>query len=122
MTYFYILQERKASERDAQQHIYFVDEDNHTVLAGIRACQLLGSYETAMVLLTTCEARWARGPLARELNDVATGAEAYHNWDWRDITVRTRESRRCSVACGLGYRYRTVSDTVSIPILFAACA
>jgi len=42
----------------------FVDEDNHTVLAGIRACKQAGSSETAMALIKTCEARWAQGPLA----------------------------------------------------------
>lgn len=76
----------------------FVDEDNHTVLAGIRACKETGSCETAMALLEACEARWAKGPLApeaeadrgRERGDGGEGAR----YEWREMLVRTRLSRR----------------------------
>lgn len=76
--------------------MYFVDEDNHTVLAGIRACKEEGgSCETAIALLKACEARWAKGPLAQdeERGGGAEGAPTVGH-EWREMLVRTRLSRR----------------------------
>lgn len=77
----------------------FVDEDNHTVLAGIRACKLAGSSETAMALLKACEARWAQGPLARDRHrerggEGESGAAGGAECEWREMNIRTRLSRR----------------------------
>lgn len=80
------LQENASLETPDQE--YYVDEDNHTVLAGIRACRTAGSWETAMGLLEACEARWAQGPLVRD------GKAKGH--EWLEMTIRTRESRRCT--------------------------
>lgn len=81
---------------EAQEELkHFVDEDNHTVLAGIRACKLAGSCETAMALMATCEARWAQGPLARDTErERGGGAAGGAGYEWREMNVRTRLSRR----------------------------
>lgn len=71
----------------------FVDEDNHTVLAGIRACKVAGSCETAMGLLEACEARWAAGPRAAEA-DIGRDGGGEGRYEWREMLVRTRLSRR----------------------------
>lgn len=71
----------------------FVDEDNHTVLAGIRACKAVGSCETAMSLLAACEARWATGPLLRDIRGGGSEGQ-WAKYEWRDMLVRTRLSRR----------------------------
>lgn len=72
----------------------FVDEDNHTVLAGIRACRLAGTCEVAAGLLRSCEERWSQGPLAKDLERVE--GEGY---EWREMLVKTRESRRQASIC-----------------------
>lgn len=74
---------------------YFVDEDNHTALAGIRACKEEGSYETAISLLRACEARWAMGSVARD-EEKGGGAEGTPpvGHEWPEMLVRTRLSRR----------------------------
>lgn len=72
----------------------FVDEDNHTILAGIRACRLAGTCEIAEELLRSCEERWSQGPLAKDLERVE--GEGY---EWREMLVKTRESRRQAAIC-----------------------
>ncbi|CAM9355466.1 unnamed protein product [Ectocarpus fasciculatus] len=79
---------------------HFIDEDNHTVLAGIRACKQAGSCETAMGLLEACEARWARGPLERDAGRGDGGEEGqWAQHEWREMLVRTRLSRRRLYDC-----------------------
>lgn len=70
----------------------FIDEDNHTALAGIRACRLAGTCETAKCILEACEARWAEGPLVRDVGGDADGQAGGH--EWREMLVGTRESRK----------------------------
>lgn len=70
----------------------FVDEDNHTALAGIRACRLAGSCETATGILEACEARWAEGPLVRD-GESDAGSQAQSH-EWQDMLVGTRDSRK----------------------------
>lgn len=70
----------------------FVDEDNHTALAGIRACRLAGSCETATGILEACEARWAEGPLVRD-GEGNAGSQA-ESHEWREMLVGTRDSRK----------------------------
>ncbi|CAM9719659.1 unnamed protein product [Pylaiella littoralis] len=86
------------SRRDESER--FVDEDNHTVLAGIRACKEEGSCEIAMSLLAACEATWARGPRARD-EERGGGGEGGQQGDheWREMLVRTRLSRRRLYDC-----------------------
>lgn len=82
-------QERVSSNYPHEEMKRVVDEDNHTVQAGIRACKEAGSGETAIALLEACEARWAEGPLAPEAD---RGRE--EGYGWREMLVRTRRSRR----------------------------
>ena len=70
----------------------FVDEDNHTALAGIRACRLAGSCETATGILEACEARWAEGPLVRDGGGDAGRQAGGH--EWREMLAGTRDSRK----------------------------
>ena len=70
----------------------FVDEDNHTALAGIRACRLAGSCETATGILEACEARWAEGPLVRD-GEGNAGSQA-ESHEWLEMLVGTRDSRK----------------------------
>ncbi|CAM9488583.1 unnamed protein product [Ectocarpus sp. 4 AP-2014] len=103
----YVLEVLKAREEESaggngseSDLKHFIDEDNHTVLAGIRACKQVGSCETAMGLLEACEARWARGPLERDAGRGGGGEEGqWAQHEWRQMMVRTRLSRRRLYDC-----------------------
>eukprot|EP00752_Nemacystus_decipiens_P018709 g16773.t1 len=97
-------QENTFTQAGQEEMKRFVDEDNHTVLAGIRACKeaRVGSCETAIALLAACEARWATGPLAPEA-DIGRERQGDNGeggaYEWREMNVRTRLSRRRLYDC-----------------------
>lgn len=94
------LDAKQAEEADLD----YLDEDNHVVLAAIRACENSQSWETAVKFLEWSEARWAKRP------DTKSGES-----DSRlAMSELARASRRCPLLELVWIKLSLVTSWISV--------